>query len=348
MYNNNKYGLQSTLKFIYKKFKESGFVVLILLSCLFFLYYFIVKFVSNFGAYYAANKEILDNLFTISNATLVSGFVGAISQFLEYNKVYQKALEEVLTSESYKKFIESNMVKFAYSKKILADQKNLEEIWKETTHTLFETEFQDEISKKFFNKIHEIIFYKKNISHYYFDSKIFYDISIDENDVLTIRQFSSYSIVRSSKKNEFDYEFSFSVNDEPETSVEIIQIRISNYDYNNSNFIKEEIIIDEETGKRYKSKKFDGKLKSSEKYDVHSEVILKQNYATDNEFRYIFERFTEDIYVELNNLSSEKIDIFFTTNDATQFKKIPTFENKYEYKGVILPGFGFKIFVNKK
>jgi hypothetical protein len=327
--------------FILTKIKESFFFLLIIFSILFFLFYFTVKYRSD-HSFYTNNKELLDNFFTIANATFISGFVGAINQFLVYNKIYQKALENVLTSTEYSNFIEENMVKFAYSKEILQNHSNLEEIWKTTTSTLFQMEFPNEISKKFYDKIHETIFYKRTISHYHFDCKYFFTFSINDNDILSIEQYSEYTVKRN-KKISFKYDFNYSLLEESNNSIEFKEVTICDKNYNSEKYVKE-VIKD-----GYITKGFESDLEGYESYNVTSRVLMNQNINTDNQYMHIFERFTEDVYVEINNKDKDKIDIIFSSSGTSEFKNIPNFDTqKHTFRGILLPGFGFKTFIIKK
>ena len=315
----------------------------------FSVFYFIVKYKTG-NQLYKDHQPILDNFFTIANAALVSGFVGAINQFLEYNKIYQNAIEQVLQSESYRQFIENNMVKFAYSRQILQHQSDLENIWRITTSTLFQTEFPDEIGRKFYDKIHKTIFYKKTISHYHFDCQISYSVSIDSNDQLKIEQYAEYTIVRN-KVDKFTYDFSYGVLKETKNSIEIKSVTACGKDYNRPENIRDE--EQEVNGQSYKFKKFQAELEGEEYYHITSGVLIHQNHKTDNEFSYLFERFTEDVHVEINNESSSQMDVIFSSSGVEAFKKIPIFGSvssikKYSYRGILLPGFGFTLFFIKK
>ena len=172
---------------------------------------------------------------------------------------------------------------------------------------------------------------------------------MDKNDLLRIEQFTEYTVVRN-KLDKFEYDFSFGVLKELSNKIDFKKVMICGKDYNLAkNIHDEDELVNSQT---YNFKKFKAELEGEEYYNISSSVLIHQNQQTDNEFSYIFERFTEDVHVEINNESPAQMDIIFSSTGVEAFKKNPIFGGvgikKYSYRGILLPGFGFTLFFIKK
>lgn len=263
----------------------------------------------------------------------ISGVTSFFLSITQYNRIYQKALEDII-----------------YSKTFLAKRSDLNEMWNNVSVALFESKFP-EIHKPLFNIITEKYFPSGDNVSYYTDIKqhLYIDWKVDEENTIVIKEKIDL-IVHTVNNDKTDYKSRFIVildgTPTEEQWKHIIDVK--------ELFVDGNPCLDKATPKWKPS---EGRLTfescaplsgGKKEYHIVQSVIRTQNLNIDDFLNYSARYLISNMDVEVEHPDNLKVALY---EGGTMEKFIPMYERnnhkRWTYTGLILRKQGYVMTFNK-
>lgn len=268
-----------------------------------------------------------------------AGIFTATLNFLDSLNVFKKNFKSIIMSEEFDNLLTTKIDALAYSQDHLNKQSNLDKIWQTVTLCKYKKEFP-ELYDKIENKIENLLFKKNNISYYYKNFQVNYDICLLDNKYVSVTERSSFTIMRPNKE-EFEFDFKSIYDNSDENASTDIKFFSKNNDQ--KDFIEIDIIETQEKNRTtlILSKKMAGHLE----YHIESITIMKQNIELDRIFTFGSARIIDDLTINIEH--NENINITFVPLNGNKFYHNGTYpEDKKAFinRDVLLSGEKFIMF----
>ncbi|MEW4922568.1 hypothetical protein [Algibacter sp. 2305UL17-15] len=253
-------------------------------------------------------------------------------------------LKKVISSKDFDKKLEKQLKQITFSEGFLIEQSNLPELWETVTLCKYRQQFP-ELYPKLKKKIDNELFITDNISYYYKNFQINYNIELIDINYIKVIESASLTIVRPNI-NEFEWDFGVTFDDTPDENITYdLTFEIKNVD--GIIFEENDIKTRKKPGliNKYIAKKLSGQLE----YHIERRIELVQDLRVDRQFSFGSDRIIDDFSLKIKHC--DKLSVFFTTVNKNKMYHNGAFNKEdlaYINRDIFLSGEKFKIFIYKK
>lgn len=329
---------------IWISFKNNSYYYFLGIASSYAIFYSIYSLNSNFNAYLKDFDDIISYFSSISILFFTAGIFAVSLKYLQFLGVFEKEFNRAISSDAFDKKLEKQLKQITFSEEFLIEQSNLGEIWRTVTLCKYKQQFPD-LYDKLKKKIKNELFITNNISYYYKNFQLKYDIELIDDDHVKITESASLTIVRPNTEK-FQWEFGLYYEEledkifNPTLFFEVNNVEDIKFDKDDIKIIKEPFFH-----KKYISREFSGVLE----YHLDRKIESFQNLKSDRAFAFASDRIIDDISLKIE--SCDKLNVFFTTvNDNKLYKNgaLPNDDLAFINRDLFLPGEKFKMFFYKK
>ena len=258
---------------------------------------------------------------TFGKTILASGVFAGILKLMQISGVFKEELEKLM-----------------FEPKFLKNRNDIPSYWDKLSQELFKNKFPG-ISKKLLNDIKDTYFPTKSVT-YYDQLEHFYEIDLDDEGVLTIKQKVSLNVICSSSKESIEYSYINSIifkNSKDEVSYNQNYVKIDNQS-------PLKLKHDTSSTNNYLTNKFTITLKGQEKYEIERMEIKKYSLDCDDTIYFTAAKLTNSLSIHISHSKNLKITMYKigTLKQFVEKQNNTTFK-KYEYKDIIYPEQGYMI-----
>lgn len=334
------------MKVLKSKIKEYLYIIFISISIIDILFCFIFWYF--FPDFYNNYKGVFVFLKGLSTTTLGAGVFTAMLKYFQFMGIYKDEINNIISSSEFENKLTKVIQNNPYNIDSLKGRNDINQIWKNATLCLFESEYP-QISEKIKNKLSNSFFDGDSLAHYYKNYVIQLDITFDNTtNLISIKETSSFTIVRPNSDS-FNYHFEYLMDlkniDDNETKYELESFKVNNTDIEmNENPV---CIVEypSKCSKEFQQKfNFEGNIE----YHIHHVINLIYDIDIDNKYSFDCTKAIDNINFSFTlsdnlgyNISTINFDNFLTIrNNGTTFA--------LDYREIILPNSGIKLFFYKK
>lgn len=297
------------------------------------------------------HKDIVLFFWKFSEMVLISGVVQGTIKYFDASKKIEMYISKTLDSQKFTQKIATIHSKNPYSHDYLEDLdvELLNDIWKIATTVLIKKEFP-EIYTKVAEKVSNIYFNDKNLSYYYEDYNIVYDLDVDKDNFITINQKSNFKIKRNSTDSltySFWYELEKVHTLDNKTAINIKNLKINDIPITNIDHHCSYKTDTTNENKVYLY--FEIPLSGKLEYKISHEIEFIYSIEHDNEWYFSTRKITNGLFLEF--LYHEDINYKFSEIGHEKFRQIGPNTKigskictiSYECEDVFLPMNGYRI-----
>ena len=307
-----------------------------------------------FYSVYSLNETVNDSLnkydkvisyfANISILFFTAGIFSVSLKYFQFLGIFEAEFKKVISSKDFDQKLEKQLKQITFSEDFLIEQSNLPELWETVTLCKYKQQFP-EIYPKLKKKIDNELFITDNISYYYKNFQINYNIEQIDTNYVKVIESASLTIVRPDI-NEFEWDFGVTFDD---TEDKKIKYDLS-YEVKNGNgivFDSSDIKTRKKLGliNKYITKKLSGHLE----YHIERRIELVQDLRVDRQFSFASDRIIDDISLKIQHC--DNLSVFFTTvNKNKMYHNGASNKDELAYinRDIFLSGEKFKIFIYKK
>lgn len=318
--------------------KKNSYLFFLGLATAYLIFYTIYFVNSNFHEYLKDYDKLFSYLAQVSILFFSVGIFAVGLKYLQLLKVFKEEFHEAIDSSKFDDKLKSNLKAITFSDEYLLEQGNLTSLWEKITLCVYRKEFP-QIYEKVKKQIKNDFFKKTSISYYYKNFQINYYISL-KNNILTISEKASYTLVRPSTE-EFSWDFGFMYN---KTEDESVGIEINGIIHSCGVKI-EEADISHPSNETHIIKKVTKQLSGHLEYTIERHLLITQNIIDDNLHSFSSDRIIDDLSVHITH--DENVNSYFTPVNNQKFYHngaYPETEKAYINRNIFLPGEKFIIF----
>jgi hypothetical protein len=308
---------------------------------------------SIFFSVYSLNDTLYNALFSydriiayfkdVSILFFTAGIFTVSLKYLQFLGVFEKEFNKAIASDAFDKKLEKQLKQITFSEEFLIEQSNLPELWETVTLCKYRQQFP-ELYPKLKKKIDNELFLSDNISYYYKNFQINYEIKLLDDNYVEILERASLTIVRPNE-DEFDWDFGVTFDDTKDENIKYdLSFEVKNVE--SIKFNKNDIKERTKPGliNKYVTKKLKGHLE----YHIERNISLVQDLRIDRQFSFGSERIIDDISLRIKHC--DNLSIFFTTVNKNKMYHNGAFKDDelaYINRDIFLSGEKFKIFIYK-
>lgn len=309
---------------------------------------------SIFFTLYSLNETLYNALFSydkiityfkdVSILFFTAGIFTVSLKYLQFLGVFEKEFNKAIASDAFDKKLEKQLKQITFSEEFLIEQSNLPELWETVTLCKYKQQFP-ELYPKLKKKVDNELFISDNISYYYKNFQINYEIKLLDDNYVEVSESASLTIVRPNK-DEFNWDFGVTFDDSED---ENIKYNLSFEIKNVNGIIFEESDIKERCKPGLINKYVTKKLKGQLEYHIERNIKLVQDLRVDRQFSFGSDRIIDDISLRIKHC--DELSVFFTTVNKNKMYHNGAFKDSelaYINRDIFLSGEKFKIFIYKK
>nr|WP_288832609.1 hypothetical protein [uncultured Flavobacterium sp.] len=332
--------LKNILSKLWKAFIDYLYLVLLVCSIIYFIYYLCVIFNATKNFESTPTFKVLSLIKDLAIISFSAGIFTAALKFLAFIKVFESEFEKLFQSKNYGGIIKEGIESITLSKEYLARQTNIKQIWKDVTLCMYKEKFpelHDKIENVITNK------YFDNLAYYYKTEHITYKISSVENDFIKIEQTIIYTLKRATTE---EFNWSCAVVFLPDDEYPDYPILEIDFLDNPTKFNSESHINVTKEGNLI-TKRATVPLSGQKEYRIKRKIVEMQNYKEDRVWSFQSENIIESMDVSVKYTSD--LNVIFTESLVTNFTPVEKKQGSQSYtsKHVLLPGEQFKLFFLK-
>lgn len=336
-------------------FKDHWLIIAMTYSSCFLIFFIVYSLNKSFNNYLLNYTELIDFLKTIAILTFTSGIFASALKYIQYLKIFEKEFERIILSPKFENKLKETLHAITFHEDFLTNQNDIDAIWKKVTLIKYKKEFPELYSKIERNLTNEL-FEANNLSKYYKNVIISYELELEENSIIKVKENSSFTIVRSNKDS-FLWDFFVTLyNDDTN--------KTDSPDDNHANILNyEKTRIDGETidetkckfiesveDESFIKKKYSYTLSGKHEYNIERHFRFSQNLNNDRLISFNSSHVIDDLSVFIKKC--DKLEVVFDSIGKNTFDKSDIFsdENRISYtnRDAFLPGEKYKLFVYKK
>lgn len=296
-----------------------------------------------YNALYSYDK-IITYFKDVSILFFTAGIFTVSLKYLQFLGVFEKEFNKVIASDAFDRKLEKQLKQITFSEEFLIEQSNLPELWETVTLCKYKQQFP-ELYPKLKKKVDNELFMSDNISYYYKNFQINYEIKLLDDNYVEVMERASLTIVRPNK-DEFNWDFGVTFDDSED---ENIKYDLSFVIKNVNGIIFEKSDIKERCKPGLINKYVTKKLKGQLEYHIERNIKLVQDLRVDRQFSFGSDRIIDDISLRIKHC--DKLSVFFTTVNKNKMYHNGAFKDNelaYINRDIFLSGEKFKIFIYKK
>lgn len=321
--------------------KLTLFVYLASIYLIFYTFYFFNKdlkiYIDSRGY-----EELIKYLSQVSILIFTSGIFAASLKYLQLLEVFKNQFNEYIESSTFDNKLKKNLKSITFSEDYLLEQSDLPALWKKITLSMYKKEFPH-IYEKINKKLNNTFFDKDNISYYYQNFQMTFEISLEENDIVKTIQRINYTIIRPNT-NSFIWDFKFSI---PKSEIDANFVATARLQEDINNFTDIERNL-EDIGSNLIIK-FSKKLKDKLEYHLEREVTTYQKISEDRIFSFGCDRIINLLNVDIKH--SKNMNVLFQPVNRERFDPNNCtigYDKSYTNRDILLPGEKFILIYLKK
>jgi hypothetical protein len=290
-----------------------------------------------------SNDRIIAYFKDVSILFFTAGIFTVSLKYLQFLGVFEKEFNKAIASDAFDKKLEKQLKQITFSEEFLIEQSNLPELWETVTLCKYRQQFP-ELYPKLKKKIDNELFLSDNISYYYKNFQINYEIKLLDDNYVEILERASLTIVRPNE-DEFDWDFGVTFDDTKDENIKYdLSFKVKNVE--SIKFDKNDIKERTKPGliNKYVTKKLKGHLE----YHIERNILLVQDLRIDRQFSFASDRIIDDISLRIKHC--DNLSIFFTTVNKNKMYHNGAFKDDelaYINRDIFLSGEKFKIFIYK-
>lgn len=328
---------------VIKYIKNNGYLYLLGIATAYAFFY------SLYSLYEPINSSLVkyDKLFSyLANVSILFFTTGIFSVSLKYFAflgVFKREFSKAINSDDFENKLEKQLKQITFSEDFLLKQSNLTEIWESVTLCRYKQIFPN-LASKLKKKISNELFSDDNISHYYKNFQLSYDISLFDDKYIKIIEKSSFTLVRPDK-GKFKWDFSVYYKQSDDNIESKLFFKINNLA--DVKYDDKDIVLENFSNNFFK-KTITKELHDRLEYHIERKIELIQDINIDKEFAFASDRIIDDISLIINK--SDNLSVFFSTVNNNIMHRNGTHnddEMAYINRDIFLPGEKFKIFIYK-
>ncbi len=349
------------LKNIAAKLKPHLYLILIGISILYFIFYTIYTLSIDFNTHLKDYQKAIEFFLKIAIMILAGGIFTVSSKYLQFLGVFKEEFEKIIVSDLFKqklnevvlsdeanKKIEDTLTKIILSEEYLSNHKNLNDVWENLTLCKYKKQFP-ELEGKIRERINNKFYNVDNISYYYKNYHLEYSFKHVNNNIVTLTQNSSYSVVRPDT-SEFEWDYRLNTYEDSNLSIPKVRITIDGIERNTDVFndinwnYKEENIEGHKI--EFTSRYIKRKLKGKKEYRFNRQVVFQLDLSKDRVFSYSCDKIID--FLSFDVLHCNKLNVVMDPIYDNKFNKETktAVEQSYSSDGICMPGEKYKLFIN--
>lgn len=288
--------------------------------------------------------KVISYFANISILFFTAGIFSVSLKYFQFLGIFEEEFKRVISSKDFDEKLEKQLKQITFSEDFLIKQSNLPELWETVTLCKYKQQFPG-LYPKLKKKIDNELFITDNISYYYKNFQINYDIELIDENYVKVTESASLTIVRPDI-NEFEWDFGVIFDDTEDENIEYdLSFDVKNMD--DVEFDESDIKTRNRPGliNKYVTKKLSGHLE----YHIERRIELVQDLRIDRQFSFGSDRIIDDISLRIKHC--DKLSVFFTTvNKNKMYQNGAFYKDKLAYinRDIFLSGEKFKIFIYKK
>lgn len=277
-------------------------------------------------------EDLIKYLSQVSILIFTSGIFAASLKYLQLLQVFKNQFNEYIESSKFDSKLKKNLKLITFSDEYLLEQTNLPTLWKKITLCMYKKEFP-EIHEKVSSKLRNKLFEKNNISYYYKDFHLTYEIELLEDGYVRTIQRGSYTLVRpNEEKFKLDFGLNCSSNEERKKDFKLY----ANLQGEDNFLLESDIITTNTNGNCYMKayKEFEG----SKEYNIERKTITYQKLKDDRIFSFSTNRIIDGINIDIKH--SENMNVIFHPVNNERFNQNNIsigYNQSYISKEILLP-----------
>lgn len=309
---------------------------------------------SIFFSLYSLNDTLYNALFSydkiityfkdVSILFFTAGIFTVSLKYLQFLGVFEKEFNKAIASDAFDKKLEKQLKQITFSEEFLIEQSNLPELWETVTLCKYKQQFP-ELYPKLKKKIDNELFITDNISYYYKNFQLNYNIELLDENYVEVLESASLTIVRPNVE-EFEWDFGVTFEDSQDENIKYdLSFDVKNID--GIKFDKDDIKERKRPGliNKFVTKKLKGQLE----YHIERKIKLVQDLRVDRQFSFGSDRIIDDISLRIKHC--DKLSVFFTPVNKNKMYHNGAFKDDelaYINRDIFLSGEKFKIFIYKR
>jgi len=330
---------------LFNRLKKYTLHLFFIIAILLLTIYYSVKIASpdSFKIHETTFREIFGFGLTI----LGSGVFLAVMKWLQFLNFFQEEINKMIDSSRFDDKLGKVLMDAFQSDKFLKTYpvEELTELWSRVNRTLFKNQFSDQLADQVEKKMADIFLENKKLSHYYEDFVLTLRAKLDDQDYLTMDIEIDTSVITQSEEP-FLFEMSYYAlkkdKVDSKAAVTFHKIIIDNQDEYPGN-----VQLDTNNDERIQ-RSFKKKLQGRKKYKLVLKLSLTYSIQVDYEFQMLFERFVDNLRVQVDY--STNLATYFVVMGNDHFDTVLKEPNRLSMKhtGMLFPEKGFTIIFVKK
>lgn len=288
--------------------------------------------------------KLLSYFSDVSILLFTTGIFTVSLKYLAFLGVFEKEFKRAIFSKEFDDKLEKQLKQITFSEDFLIKQSNLPELWEKVTLCKYRQQFP-ELYPKLKKKIDNELFVTDNISYYYKNFQLNYDIELLDEHYIKVIESASLTIVRPSEK-EFDWDFGVTYVQTEDTRIKSdLYFEVKNVE----GIVFDKVDIKQRTKPGLINRYITKNLADHLEYHIERRIELVQDLRVDRQFSFGSERVIDDISVKINHC--DKLSVFFTTVNKNKMYHNGAFgkdELAFINRDIFLAGEKFKIFIYKK
>lgn len=298
-----------------------------------------------FSEFFYANENGFKELMGFGLAITSSGIFLAVLKWFQFMGFFREELHNIIESSEFDRKLETSIHHVVYDDEFLSKRNDLEDLWKRVNRALFKNQFSEKLAEKIEQKMQDLFFHNSNLSHYYENFLQSINVSLDEEDFLTVNITTEAKIVGRSI-DEFNYDLCYYIEkvDQADAKSKVLYNKVmidrTEIELSNLKEVDEGLML---------YKRFQTTLQGKKEYIMFHDITLvyKMNDGVD-EYRLFAERFMDYFRIEVKYSSNLKVVFIPLGND--DYDEIQTTTGGFirAYPDILLPEKGFKLILIKK